>query len=146
MIYVIGLGIIVLATIAIGIFYYVQPSVVEGNRKLKLILGSNSIFFILILIAATVSIFSQASFSETMNTQVDAQTTSSSGLGYIAAALSTGLATIGAGYAVGSVGSSALGAVSENPKILGKTLIFVGLAEGIAIYGLIISILILGKL
>jgi V/A-type H+-transporting ATPase subunit K len=59
---------------------------------------------------------------------------------------SAGLATIGAGYAVGAVGSSALGAVSEDPKILGKTLIFVGLAEGIAIYGLIISIIILGQL
>ena len=56
------------------------------------------------------------------------------------------MATIGAGYAVGAVGSSALGAVSEDQKILGKTLIFVGLAEGIAIYGLIISILILGRL
>jgi len=73
-------------------------------------------------------------------------TASPSGLGFIAAALCTGLATIGAGYAVGAVGSSALGAVSEDPKILGKTLIFVGLAEGIAIYGLIISILILGRL
>jgi V/A-type H+-transporting ATPase subunit K len=71
---------------------------------------------------------------------------SASGMGFIAAALSTGFATIGAGYAVGAVGSSALGAVSEDPKILGKTLIFVGLAEGIAIYGLIISILILGRL
>jgi V/A-type H+-transporting ATPase subunit K len=71
---------------------------------------------------------------------------SGNGLGFIAAALCTGLATIGAGYAVGAVGSSALGAVSEDPKILGKTLIFVGLAEGIAIYGLIISILILGRL
>ncbi len=68
------------------------------------------------------------------------------GIGLIAAALSTGLATIGTGYAVGAVGSSALGAVSEDPKILGRTLIFVGLAEGIAIYGLIISILILGQL
>ena len=53
---------------------------------------------------------------------------SSSGTGFLAAALSTGLATIGAGYAVGAVGSSALGAVSEDPDILGKTLIFVGLA------------------
>ena len=67
-------------------------------------------------------------------------------MGFIAAALSTGLATIGAGYAVGAVGSSALGAVSEDPNILGKTLIFVGLAEGIAIYGLIVSIMILGRL
>lgn len=71
---------------------------------------------------------------------------SGSGLGYIAAALSTGLATIGSGYAVGAVGSSALGAVSEDPKLLGKTLIYVGLAEGIAIYGLIISIMILTRL
>jgi V/A-type H+-transporting ATPase subunit K len=71
---------------------------------------------------------------------------SGNGLGYLAAALATGLATLGTGYAVGAVGSSALGAVSEDPKILGKTLIFVGLAEGIAIYGLIISIMILGNL
>lgn len=65
------------------------------------------------------------------------------GFKYLAAALSTGLATIGTGMAVGSVGSSAIGAVSEDPTILGKTLIFVGMAEGIAIYGMIISILIL---
>lgn len=70
----------------------------------------------------------------------------SAGLAFLAAGLSTGLATIGAGYAVGAVGSSALGAVSEDPKILGKTLIFVGLAEGIAIYGLIISIIIIGRI
>ena len=74
------------------------------------------------------------------------QTTEVNGLGLLAAALSTGLATIGTGYAVGIVGSAALGAVSEDDSILGKTLIFVGLAEGIAIYGLIISIMILGKL
>ncbi len=65
------------------------------------------------------------------------------GLKYIAAALSTGLATMGTGRAVGSVGASAIGAVSEDSTILGKTLIFVGMAEGIAIYGMIISILIL---
>lgn len=72
--------------------------------------------------------------------------TSSSGLGFIAASLSTGLACLGAGYAVGAVGSSALGAVSEDPAMLGKTLIFVGLAEGIAIYGLVVGILLLNKL
>lgn len=65
------------------------------------------------------------------------------GFKYFAAALSTGLATIGTGLAVGSVGSSAIGAVSEDSSILGKTLIYVGMAEGIAIYGMIISILIL---
>ena len=68
------------------------------------------------------------------------------GLGLIAVALSTGLACVGAGIAVAVVASSAVGAISENPKLLGKTIIFVGLAEGIAIYGLIISIMILNKI
>ena len=60
-----------------------------------------------------------------------------SGLGMIAAAIATGLACIGAGIAVAIVASSAVGAISENPSLLGKTIIFAGLAEGIAIYGLI---------
>jgi len=65
------------------------------------------------------------------------------GLIMIAAALSTGLACIGAGIAVAFVGAAALGVIGEKPELLGKTLIYVGLAEGIAIYGIIISILIL---
>lgn len=68
------------------------------------------------------------------------------GLGMIAAAIATGLACIGAGIAVAIVASSAVGAISENPSLLGKTIIFAGLAEGIAIYGLIISIMILNKI
>ena len=67
------------------------------------------------------------------------------GIAMIAAALSTGLACLGAGIAVAMVASSAVGAISENPKLLGKTIIFAGLAEGIAIYGLIISIMILNQ-
>jgi F0F1-type ATP synthase membrane subunit c/vacuolar-type H+-ATPase subunit K len=70
----------------------------------------------------------------------------STGIGLIAAALATGLGCIGAGIAVAVVASSAVGAISENPSLLGKTIIFAGLAEGIAIYGLIISIMILSKI
>ena len=66
--------------------------------------------------------------------------------GYLAAALATGLSALGAGFAVASVGSAAIGAVTEKPELLGRTLIFVGLAEGIAIYGLIVSILILNRI
>lgn len=69
----------------------------------------------------------------------------SAGIAYIAAAIATGIACIGAGIAVAVVASSAVGAVSENPSLLGKTIIFAGLAEGIAIYGLIIAIMILNK-
>ena len=65
------------------------------------------------------------------------------GLRYIAAALCTGLATIGTGIAVSNAASAALGAISEDSSIMGKSLIFVALAEGIAIYGLLISFMIL---
>ncbi len=74
-------------------------------------------------------------------------TTASSGLGgaEMGAALATGLACIGAGIAVGIAGAAAIGGITEKPEILGRTLIFVGLAEGIAIYGLIISFMILSR-
>jgi V/A-type H+-transporting ATPase subunit K len=66
--------------------------------------------------------------------------------GLIAAALSTALAALGAGFAVARVGTAAIGALAEKPELFGRLLIFVGLAEGIAIYGLIVSILILNRL
>lgn len=66
--------------------------------------------------------------------------------GLAAAAASTALAALGAGYAVARVGTAAIGALAEKPELFGRLLIFVGLAEGIAIYGLIVSILILNRL
>ena len=68
------------------------------------------------------------------------------GMALLAAAISTSVSAIAAGIAVSIVGSAAMGAVSEKPEVMGRSIIFVGLAEGIAIYGLIISIMILGKL
>jgi len=61
----------------------------------------------------------------------------------IGAALATGMACIGAGIGVGIAGAAAIGSITEKPEVLGRTLIFVGLAEGTAIYGLIISFMIL---
>ncbi len=66
--------------------------------------------------------------------------------GFMAAALATGLSSLAAGYAVAAVGSAAVGAIVEKPELLGRVLVLVGLAEGIAIYGLIISILILNQI
>jgi len=63
----------------------------------------------------------------------------------IAAAVAAGLSTLAAGYAVASVGSAAVGALAEKPELLGRVLILVGLAEGIAIYGLIVAVLILNR-
>ncbi len=70
----------------------------------------------------------------------------SQGMGYLAAAIVTGVACLGAGIAVAAAAPAAIGAVSEDPKSFGKAMIFVVLGEGIAIYGLLISILILNKL
>ena len=66
--------------------------------------------------------------------------------GLVAAALATGMSSLGAGIAVARLGTAAVGALAEKPELLGRLLIFVGLAEGIAIYGVIISILILERL
>ncbi len=65
------------------------------------------------------------------------------GMAYIGAALSTGIAAIGGGIAVGAGAPAAIGALTEDPKSFGKALIFVALGEGIALYGMLISILIL---
>ncbi|MEQ8155674.1 MAG: ATP synthase subunit C [Clostridiaceae bacterium] len=131
---------IVIGTITYGV---VQQSKEElaGKSKIRKVLRINLGVFVPVMTAALIMNIPTIAYAAT-----DTAANPSAGLGYLAAGLSTGLATIGAGYAVGAVGSSALGAVSEDPKILGKTLIYVGLGEGIAIYGLIISIMILSRL
>ncbi len=70
----------------------------------------------------------------------------SKGLGYVGAGLATGLASIGAGWGTGIVGALAIKVGVLNPRILGKSMIFAGLANGVATYGLIVSILIMSKI
>ncbi len=72
--------------------------------------------------------------------------TTAQGLGFLGAALATGLSALGAGIAVAAAAPAAIGAFSEDAKNFGKSLIFVALGEGVAIYGLLISILIINKL
>lgn len=62
------------------------------------------------------------------------------------AAAATAISTAAAAHAVARLGSAAIGALAEKPDLFGRLLIFVGLAEGIAIYGLIVSVLILNRL
>jgi V/A-type H+-transporting ATPase subunit K len=71
---------------------------------------------------------------------------SGAGLGYLAASLSVGLGSIGCGIAVGAAAPAAIGAVAEEPKSFSKALIFVALGEGVALYGFLISFMILNKL
>ncbi|HEY5576343.1 MAG TPA: ATP synthase subunit C [Clostridiaceae bacterium] len=136
----------VLAIVIITVTYGITEAHKQDinlKKKVKKAMVINLSTFIPVICAAIIMMVPDFASAAAVT---DAAANSSAGIGYIAAALSTGLAAIGAGYAVGTVGSSALGAVSEDPSILGKTLIYVGLSEGIAIYGLIISIMILSKL
>lgn len=139
MIILYGTILLVLGTIGTGIYFLNSTKKVKKNYLKRALIINGSIAVIIVFSALVFPGISHAVSAAKEKAPVN-------GLGLIAMALSTGLATIGTGYAVGAVGSSAVGAVSEDPKILGRTLIFVGLAEGIAIYGLIISILILGQL
>ncbi|WP_055669164.1 ATP synthase subunit C [Desnuesiella massiliensis] len=131
---------VVISTIAYGVVEQAKGDF-AGKKKIKKALKINLGAFVPVMTLALIM-----NIPSIAHAAAETAANPSAGLGYLAAGLSTGLATIGAGYAVGAVGSSALGAVSEDPKILGKTLIYVGLGEGIAIYGLIISIMILARL
>ncbi len=84
--------------------------------------------------------------TQTQEVKPPANNSGSAGLGFIAAALAVGLGSLGAGIAVGMSGAAAVGAISENPKIFGNAIVFVAMAEGIAIYGVVIAILILARI
>ncbi len=131
----------VLAIVVPGIVFY------KGERKAKsfkkMLTVNISAFFGIFLIASVI-MFTKTAFAETTEV-AGAVAASSNGMAFLGAALSTGLGSLGAGIATGSAASAALGALSENDSIMGKALIFVGLAEGIAIYGFVISFLILNN-
>ncbi|WP_077612767.1 ATP synthase subunit C [Clostridium sp. Marseille-P2415] len=115
----------------------------KTKGRYKTALGINTFLFFGTLIVSGIFLFNgNAAAAETAT----AGAGNIAGMGYLAAALSTGLACIGGGIAVSAAASAALGAISEDSSILGKSLIFVGLAEGVCLYGLIISFMILGKL
>lgn len=138
------------SAVSIGTIFYGKKAIKKGktgNIK-KAILTTVSAFGLIMAGAVITTAFGGNVFAETQAEAAAQEAASGAGgigegLKYLSAALSTGIATIATGLAVGSVGSSAIGAISEDSSLLGKTLIFVGMAEGIAIYGLIISILIL---
>ena len=98
---------------------------------------------VLTAVIATIVLFAGSTLAAEVPTSVPPEVVR---WGMMAAAIAAGVSAVGAAYAVAHVGSAAIGALAENPELLGRTLILVGLAEGIAIYGLIIAILILNRI
>lgn len=89
---------------------------------------------VLLVLAAAPALFAQGSAAEGATTPA---------IKYIAAAIAVGLATLGGGIAVGQIGAAAMAAMSENPELSGKALPFVGMAEGICLWGFIVALMIL---
>lgn len=139
------------AFLAVSVFFAIR-AVKKGTKKQSAVVTQ-----LLAFVAVCVIMFASpviANATSTGGTNTAAATTQSQqaqstdwnkGMGLIAAALVTGLAGFGGGIAVAAAAPAAIGATSEDPKAFGKALIFVALGEGIALYGLLISILILNK-
>jgi V/A-type H+-transporting ATPase subunit K len=128
--------IVLLLTIIIpfGCFFYSKKT--KGGFKAAL--GFNVFLFFGVLLLSNIMMFTGK-----VSAATEAGAASIDSWRYIAAALSTGLSCIGGGIAVASSASAALGAISEDSSIMGKSLIYVAMAEGVCLYGLIISLMIL---
>ena len=141
------LGASALGIVLSGLYFLLFPGAARRltPRWMKTGVGLNLLLFVAGIAGILVGGASEVMAAENAGT-AGAEITLGHGLALIGIGLPTGLATIGAGIAVSSVGSASLAVITEKPELFGRTLIYLGLAEGIAIYGLVVSILLLGKI
>lgn len=141
-----GTKIVFIITLIVSIIvpfgYYLLGE--KSRKRYKRAIGTNAFFFFGAFLIASIMLLGGPNVQAAGTAAADAGF--ATGMGYLAAAIVTGLSCIGGGIAVASAASAALGAISEDSSVLGKSLIFVGLAEGVCLYGLIISFMILGNL
>ena len=134
------------AIIASLIYAYYRTAKKGKSVKSSLIMNGAAFAFVMLLCFAFPYVSSAAETAEGTVAAASALSDTAKGMGFIAMAISTGLASLGAGIAVSGASSAAIGATVEDPKAFGKSLIFVALGEGVAIYGILISIIIFSKL
>lgn len=142
----IALPIIALA-LAASVFFGIK-AFKKGKRSKGIVVKQLIAFAAIAIVAFAVPMVASAAeeSADTLIVQQDgAVARKSDGLGLIAAGMVTGISGIGGGIAVAAAAPAAIGATAEDPKAFGKALIFVALGEGVALYGLLISILILAK-
>jgi len=136
-----------LGLIAMGIYFEIRPlsQGANGPRWLKSTVVVNLLTFVLAQMGL-LFLGIQEVMAEPVATEAAREITVGLGLAMIGIGIPTAFASIGAGIAVGPVGAASLAVIAEKPETFGRTLVYLGLAEGIAIYGLVVSILLLGKL
>jgi V/A-type H+-transporting ATPase subunit K len=99
--------------------------------------------FVLVMLSAGSTLFAQDNSSA--NAATEQTSSASTGLGFIAAAIAFGFGALGAGIAIGNVGSAAMGAIAEKPELATQALIFIALGEGLVVFGFVTALMILGK-
>ena len=134
----------------VGSVLYAVKSFQKGTKAGKAVVRQICSFVLVGVVVCALAVSTSAATSgdaaqASAETEVAAAGDMAAGMAYLAAAIVTGLSGIGGGIAVAAGAPAAIGATSEDPKAFGKSLIFVALGEGIALYGLLVSILILAK-
>ncbi len=135
-----------LVPMAPAIIYFINQRLHSPVKATKgLIFGLGGANLLVALVVAGMGILWLASPNTVLAAGLAQASATSDPYVSLGAAIATGLATISAGIAVANTGSAAMGAIAERPETFGRALVFVGLAEGIGIYGVIISVLILQR-
>lgn len=136
----------VVGVIATGLYLELRPAAtLRLPRWSKSAMGGQLLLFFGAQLGLLLLGINEALAEEAIEV-VEVEMTTGMGLAILGAGIPTALSTIGAGIAVGPIGAASLAAITEKPETLGRTLIYLGLAEGIAIYGLVISILLLNRI
>ncbi|WP_353570574.1 ATP synthase subunit C [Candidatus Albibeggiatoa sp. nov. BB20] len=132
----------------IGLGLYAEfnhtPKQINTQNRMKGIIAANLLLFVSAQLGLLFLGMQDAMAAETVTATKDISI--GMGLAMIGAGIPTAVATIGAGIAVGPVGAASLAVIAEKPEVFGRSLVYLGLAEGIAIYGLVVTILMLGKI
>jgi V/A-type H+-transporting ATPase subunit K len=136
-----------LGLVLTGVYLEFRPAAsARARRWHRPVIAGNLGLFVVAQAAMMIFGAQEAMANPAVDAALQGQMSVGMGLALIGAGIPTALSTVGAGIAVGPIGAASLAAVAEKPEIFGRTLIYLGLAEGIAIYGLVVSILLLGKI
>ncbi len=132
----------------LGVFYEFRPPSQGGKPPRWMIgtLGANLITFVVAQVGLVLLGMQDVMAAEPTGAAGAREVSVGMGLALIGAGIPTAVATIGAGMAVGTVGAAALAVIADKPEAFGRSLVYLGLAEGIAIYGLVVTILMLGTI
>ncbi|MFG2549389.1 ATP synthase subunit C [Streptomyces sp. NPDC048581] len=134
-------------------WFLALPVIAAGFVAVRLVLrrsGRTALWWMvaadaMLLVAATVVLTLAVGGGSAQAATTTAQESGSGSAALIGAAIAVAGATIGAGIAVAYTGAAALAALSERPELFGRAMVIVGLAEGIAIYGLVVAVILIGK-